>query len=870
MKKQFLGSMLFLIFFISATAQNAYITQALQQRIDSLQHSSDNFIRVDIIMAQQLDCYKIKADMDQEKLPANLRPGIVMKALKNISDESNDKLVEIFNKNAEKWKNKESYWLVNMIVVEVTPDFIEELVKLYEIEYIDLDDANRVKPIKPIEATVEKGKSIGGIEPGIRVVNAPALWAMGYTGRGRIGYTLDTGIWPNHPAFRDQFIGNHFQLSRGWYGFDSEIPRDKSGTHGTHVTGTILGLDPYNADTIGSAFNAYFMVSDPVATSLATVKPITSFIGAFQWAFNPDGDTSTTDDIPDVINNSWGYDVATDTSLCHSFVSQMLDAIESAGIAAVFSAGNEGPGDSTISTPHHINTGFVNSFTVGSISPHDTTYPISSFSSRGPSICPASGALSIKPEVVAPGYQIRSSINQSDYAVYNGTSMASPHVSGVILLLKEAFPMATGEEILLALYYTAHDLGIAGEDNTYGRGLIDALAAFNHLSQTYTPVPPVTTTYDISIAEIIYPPKTIICDTVFQPEIKIKNQGDSSITGLKIYYKILGGNQMQYHYTGTISQNQTLNIVLPMIAASPGNKEMIFQIRADSTITEADNINNFRSVRFNIRPYSSLPLFEDFETDNLLSHGWHAENPDALNGWTTDTTGGLWGYRSAKMECWGYSPKANQHDDLVSPVYKVPSASNFTLIFNYAYQLRLPAIADTLRVYLVSGCNLDNKTLVWEKGGQDLETFDSLATYFIPKLPSHWGGDTVDLSSFAKLGELMLDFQTTNRFGNNIYVDNIRLFTGTTPPNGFQENEVFGVRVYPNPTRDRIYIQYADSIESEILIELFDIYGKKIDNKFVFGSEGKIEFQISSLENGVYFIRYQSISSQKTFKIIKQ
>ena len=68
--------------------------------------------------------------------------------------------------------------------------------------------------------------------------------------------------------------------------------------------------------------------------------------------------------------------------------------------------------------------------------------------------------------------------------------MAAPHVSGAILLLKEAFPFLSGEELLWALYLSAVDLGIPGEDNIYGMGMIDVHAAFQHLIQIHTPVDP--------------------------------------------------------------------------------------------------------------------------------------------------------------------------------------------------------------------------------------------------------------------------------------------------------------------------------------------------------------------------------------------
>jgi len=67
--------------------------------------------------------------------------------------------------------------------------------------------------------------------------------------------------------------------------------------------------------------------------------------------------------------------------------------------------------------------------------------------------------------------------------------MSCPHVSGAVVLLKEAFPQLGGDSLLYALYASAIDMGDPGEDNTFGRGRIDVLAAYNYLAQRHTPVP---------------------------------------------------------------------------------------------------------------------------------------------------------------------------------------------------------------------------------------------------------------------------------------------------------------------------------------------------------------------------------------------
>lgn len=75
----------------------------------------------------------------------------------------------------------------------------------------------------------------------------------------------------------------------------------------------------------------------------------------------------------------------------------------------------------------------------------------------------------------------------SGYDTFDGTSMATPHVSGVAALLWSAFPNATNEQIRTALRTTAEDLGAPGRDNAYGYGLVRAKAALDHLGGASTP-----------------------------------------------------------------------------------------------------------------------------------------------------------------------------------------------------------------------------------------------------------------------------------------------------------------------------------------------------------------------------------------------
>jgi hypothetical protein len=105
-------------------------------------------------------------------------------------------------------------------------------------------------------------------------------------------------------------------------------------------------------------------------------------------------------------------------------------------------------------------------------------YPIADFSSRGPSGCPVPAPQKVKPEVVAPGVDVYSSVPGGGYdGTWDGTSMAGPHVAGIVALIRQANPNLDVDSIKQILMDTARDEGTAGEDNTFGWGMVDAYAA---------------------------------------------------------------------------------------------------------------------------------------------------------------------------------------------------------------------------------------------------------------------------------------------------------------------------------------------------------------------------------------------------------
>ncbi|MCS7057184.1 MAG: S8 family serine peptidase [Thermoflexales bacterium] len=330
------------------------------------------------------------------------------------------------------------------------------------------------------------------IEWGVQRVNAPQVWALGFTGQGIVVANLDTGVRWDHDALKPQYRGwNGVTVTHDYNWFDaapdpglpSPVPVDLNG-HGTHTTGTAVGDDGMG-NRIGVAPGAKWIACRNMAGPWG-IGSVARYIACFQFALAPtdvNGNAPNPALSADITSNSWACDPNYGEIGCDvpTALVTATQALRDAGIMVIASAGNSGPTCGSVSlAPATLDQ----AFTIGATNSSDF---IAGFSSRGPSALTGR----VKPDVVAPGVGVRSALAgaPNSYGFLSGTSMAAPHVAGVVALLWSAIPSLRGEveatEMLLR--QTARPLtssqtcagvpGSAWPNNTYGYGMVDALAA---------------------------------------------------------------------------------------------------------------------------------------------------------------------------------------------------------------------------------------------------------------------------------------------------------------------------------------------------------------------------------------------------------
>jgi subtilisin family serine protease len=280
------------------------------------------------------------------------------------------------------------------------------------------------------------------IQWNIQKINAPKCWAMDEKigkGEGIVYASADTGVAYKHPCLKKNYKGlkenGEYDHNYSWWdgirkpvgavgrsqcGYSSPFPCDDQG-HGTHVMSTAVGQSGF-----GVAPGAKWMACRNMDAGLGSPETYLSCLNFFLAPHDLQGNNPDPEKRPHVVGNSYG---CPDSEGCspHAMTAAM-EALRAAGIFMSVSAGNNGPDCGTITDPPAIEPLGIS---VGATDRNDV---IARFSSRGP--VTLDGRVYMKPDVSAPGVDIIGADHLDfGYKRLSGTSMASPHVSGLAILM---------------------------------------------------------------------------------------------------------------------------------------------------------------------------------------------------------------------------------------------------------------------------------------------------------------------------------------------------------------------------------------------------------------------------------------------------
>lgn len=358
------------------------------------------------------------------------------------------------------------FWITNAVVVELDTDKVdvEEIAALDGVQELTNNFDVQV-PEEPDSVGTMDEDEIGTMDYtyGLEQINAPETWEAYDQGQNAKIAVLDTGVDDSHP---DIDVADFAEFDEDGE-IVSEDPRD-SDQHGTHVSGTVAGGDD-SGTAIGVAPQTELMHGLVLDGGQGSAGAI---LGGMEWAVEENADA---------ISMSLG------TEDYNDFFIDPVQNAEDAGTIVIAASGNSG--EDTSGSPANV----YDSMAIGAT---DSDEQVTDFSS-GETIDTESAWGSeaqedwpdeyIVPDVSAPGASVESAVPDGGYESFDGTSMATPHVSGVVALMVSAAEEEgvdyTVEDIKEALVDSTWkpDGESDGQDDRYGYGIVNAEDAVANL-----------------------------------------------------------------------------------------------------------------------------------------------------------------------------------------------------------------------------------------------------------------------------------------------------------------------------------------------------------------------------------------------------
>jgi serine protease AprX len=362
------------------------------------------------------------------------------------------------------------------VVANLTPAQIQKFAQQSNIVRLEVD--------KPLRLELDQSSTTVGL------VNARTQGIVG-TGKGVIIAVLDGEVDINHPDLKGRVVHKRNYTNEPW---------GNPHPHGTHVAGIIAGngsqykgmapeaiiwsykLLPSEANNSGEGFKGADAIEDVIKDMKEGVK---------------------------VANCSWGVPTELDGT---NIWAKTAERATKLGLVLVKSAGNNGSEPGTLTSPADA---FGDVIVVGASSRDGTQ--VTSFSSRGPTADNRP-----KPDILAPGEQIVSTVPGGGYQKMSGTSMAAPHIAGISALLLERNPKLEPWQIKKILMESAKPLESTTDPNAQGKGLVDVVKALQMATQ------PVSEEKQITYTSVVKQRKLLE-----QLNIAVKNTSNEVMQGVK-------------------------------------------------------------------------------------------------------------------------------------------------------------------------------------------------------------------------------------------------------------------------------------------------------------------------------------------------
>jgi hypothetical protein len=375
---------------------------------------------------------------------------------------------------------------------------------------------------------------------------------------------------------------------------------------------------------------------------------------------------------------------------------------------------------------------------------------------------------------------------------------------------------------------------------------------------------------DAAVAKVQAPVQRV-CTATISPVITLRNRGVETLSSVDVYASIDDEPVILTHWTGSLlSLDETTVTLHALTIAAEGSHVLKVMVRSPNGNTDLNNANDTNTSTFQYYKAVAAPLAEGFESSVFPPAGWDLVNPDNTTTWERVTGVAKTGNACVVIRNFGYRV-IDQKDYLRLPIENISNVDSAFLSFEVAAAVKTnPSspgyVRDTLQVLISTDCGATYTSLYKKWNSSLITKSEASIASFVPS-SSEWRTDIVDLSAYINAGPVLLAFTNTTENENNIYLNDIGIYSKNVNPNLVLK----GFMVTPNPATDVLTVQFYPPPLTLRAITLYNSAGQKIDEQMATGNGvSRYTFNMSRFARGIYFV--QAVCSDKKLlqKVIKR
>lgn len=370
--------------------------------------------------------------------------------------------------------------------------------------------------------------------------------------------------------------------------------------------------------------------------------------------------------------------------------------------------------------------------------------------------------------------------------------------------------------------------------------------------------PPVLLSVDAGLSNVS---KTLLCATAATTTtstVTIKNSGTSPLTSATIYYKVDNGALLSYSWSGNLASGATASVTLPAVNITLGGHTLYDSVASPNSQFDINGINNAAkgAVAVHNSTANNLPVTTNFENGggfaaNLTNFD---QNGNGLS-WNVGTgqNTGSYGVRYRN-----YAFAAGEQDILVLPTANIIAGAK-AFDFWLAYKQYANGFDDKLEVVYSSNCG-QSWTTLWTQAGASLATGAATTSEYTNPVSGEWKLFSLDATAIPT-GSI-IGFRATSDFGNNLFLDDIQLRTGSpTPASVATVNGGNAISIYPNPAREQATLAFTLTAGTEVNVIVYDAVGRVVYTtgaaQMNTGAQ-KVNIPTANLATGLYTVKMEA------------